>query len=155
MTQEAFTQEVLGLEKMLYHIAATLLPRPEDRQDAVQSAILKAWRHQNSLRDADRFKPWLARILIRECYHLKRKAGTLVLTDALPEDAAPLRDEALHEAIALLPQKLRVTIVLHYIEGMDCRDIASALQIPGGTVKSRLSAGRAALKSLLNEEVSS
>lgn len=155
MTQEVFTQGVLMHEATMYRIASTLLPRFADRQDAVQSAIALAWQHRNALRSTDSFRPWLARILIRECYRIRKNLQSLWLMDTVPDSPAPPeRDEALHDAIGLLPDKLRITVVLYYAEGMSQQEISLALHIPKGTVKSRLNAGRAALGALLKEEVS-
>lgn len=155
MTQEAFTRNVLEQEAMLYRIASTLLSRFPDRQDAVQSAISLAWQHHTALRDESRFRPWLARILVRECRRMQKSLGPMVLTDTVPEsNPLPQRDEQLHDAIALLPDKLRITVVLYYVEGMSHQEISRALSIPKGTVKSRLNAGRALLGRILNEEVS-
>ena len=155
MTQEEFTQSVQAHEATLYRIASTLLSRFVDRQDAVQSAIALAWQHQSALRDETRFRPWITRIMIRECYRIQKKQRPLVLTDTIPEGyATPDRDEALHAAIAQLSDKLRVAIVLYYVEGMSHEEIAQALHIPKGTVKSRLNAGRTALGSILKEEIS-
>ncbi len=153
MIQEAFSNLVLTNEQTLYRIAATLLPRLQDRQDAVQSAVLLAWQHRFSLREEERFKPWIARILVRECYRLLRKAKPLVLTDSFPEGVVPMRDERLHEAIMALPEKQRIVIVLYYIEGMGQDEIAKVLSIPKGTVKSRLNTGRTKLGQLLKQEV--
>ncbi len=153
MTQEAFSDLMLMHERTLYRIASTLLPRFQDRQDAVQSAILLAWQHRFSLREAQRFKPWISQILIRECYKVLKKAKPLILTDTFPDNAAPTRDEGLHDAIMQLPDKQRIAIVLYYIEGMDHAEIAKALSIPQGTVKSRLHTGRTLLSNILNQEV--
>lgn len=155
MTQETFVQNVLEHEDTLYRISSTLLPRFPDRQDAVQSAIALAWQHHDALRDVNRFRPWITRILIRECRRISKNLHPLVWTDTIPEIAAvPERDEALYDAIGALPSKLRIAVVLYYVEGMSHQEISKALKIPKGTVKSRLNAGRAALSKILKEEVS-
>ena len=56
MTQEAFEAEILGLTGSMYRVSFALLPRHQDRQDAVQSAILKAWQYKDRLRDESKFK---------------------------------------------------------------------------------------------------
>ncbi len=155
MTPEAFADNVRKHEKTLYHVSSTLLDRYPDRQDAVQSAIALAWQHRSALRDESSFRPWLVRILIRECRRMQKSLQPLVWTEQIPESTAmPERDEALHDAIEMLTDKLRITVVLYYVEGMSLEEIAQTLKIPKGTVKSRLSAGRAALSEILKEEVS-
>ena len=153
MDTDTFSALTLAHEQTLYRIAATLLPRLPDRQDAVQSTLLSAWKSRHTLRDEACFKPWLAKILVRECYRLLKKTKPLVLVDSFPEAAAPLRDETLHEALMSLPEKHRITLTLYYIEGMDQKTIAAVLRIPKGTIKSRLNTGRAMLSRLINEEV--
>ncbi len=157
MTQAAFEERITALTETLYRVSATLLPRPCDRQDAVQSCILKAWRHCGGVRDERAFRPWLIRILINECYTLLRKGKRMVLAEP-PENgydphSAQARDQDLRDAIDALPEKQRLAVVLHYIEDASVEEIAKALRIPVGTVKSRLSAARAALRSALREEV--
>ncbi len=158
MTQTVFEQRVTALTQTLYRVSATLLSRPCDRQDAVQSCILRAWQHKDRIRDPNAFQPWLVRILINECYELLRKNKRLVLAE-MPELRQPhdpvddqLRDRELHDALHGLPEKQRVVVVLHYIEGFSVWEIARTLRLPSGTVKSRLHAARAALRSVLGEE---
>jgi RNA polymerase sigma factor, sigma-70 family len=153
MNQESFSNQIFLHEQTLYRIAATLLPRLPDRQDAVQSALMLAWQSRYGLRDEAFFKPWISKILIRECYRIQRKLKPMVLMETLPEGASFERDESLHEAMMLLPEKQRITLTLYYIEGMAQDTIADVLRIPKGTVKSRLNTGRAMLSRILNEEV--
>lgn len=156
MTQDAFEARVTALTDTLYRVCATLLPRLCDRQDAVQSAVLKAWQHRDRVRGDEMFRPWLIRIAINECYTLLRRQRRMVLMAEMPETEAPPpngRDEALHAAVQALPEKQRLAVVLHYREGMQVADIARALRLPQGTVKSRLHAARTTLRKTLREEV--
>ena len=158
MTQGEFEAKVTALTQTLYRVSAALLPRLCDRQDAVQGSILLAWQNRRRLRDERAFRPWVMRILINECYAIHRKNRRIVLTDA-PEKAAEdtlaahLRDQALHEAVQGLPEKHRITVVLHYVEGASIREISSTLRVPAGTVKSRLNAARGMLRDALREEI--
>ena len=65
MTQAEFARQVEQLQGTLYRIAATVLPQLCDREDAVQSAILNAWRRLPTLREDERFQPWLIRIMLK------------------------------------------------------------------------------------------
>jgi len=160
MTQSDFEAKVAALTQTLYRVSAALLPRLCDRQDAVQSSILLAWRNRYRVRDERTFRPWIVRILINECHAIHRKNRRIVLTDA-PEAPNPvadaltvhLRDQALHEAVQGLPEKHRLTVVLHYMEGASMREISSILRVPVGTVKSRLNTARGILRDALREEV--
>ena len=83
---------------------------------------------------------------------LRRRRTSLPL-DSLPEPAAPPdADPALHDAIARLDGKLRLPVVLHYMEGYAVSDIARMLRLPAGTVKTRLAKARALLRIQLSDE---
>ncbi len=158
MTQTAFEESVTALTETLYRVSAALLPRLCDRQDAVQSCILRAWQHKDRVRDPAAFRPWIVRILINECYTLLRKNRRIVLAEP-PEPAGgyspvedSLRDQDLHDALHALPEKQRIAVVLHYIEGASVQEVAGMLRVPAGTVKSRLHTARAALRGILEEE---
>ena len=160
MTEADFEARVTALTEDMYRVAATLLRGHHDRQDAVQECIWKAWRNLRNLRDDAAFRPWLMRILINECRNLARRTRGEVPTDEIPdrpqaEDAYEqrLRDEGLHQALMRLPEKIRLTMVLFYLDGFSQREICGILRVPAGTVKSRLNQGRKQLKKQLESEV--
>lgn len=143
MTYEAFTQMIIGMQGTLYRISAGLLPQPCDQEDAVQSALEKALRKKDALRDERNLQGWVVRILINECYALLRKRKRELPLEELPEPAIPQgADKDLYRFFRGLPDKLRLPMVLFYVEGYSMKEIASLLHLPGGTVKSRLSRGR-------------
>ena len=143
MTNTEFARQVEQLQGTLYRISATVLPQLCDREDAVQSAILRVWQHLPALREDERFQPWLIRIMLNECYALLRRRKREIPTDTLPEIPAPeTGDPDLYRFFADLPDKLRMVMVLYYVEGYDVRDVAQILRLPQGTVKSRLARGR-------------
>lgn len=153
MTSERFAEEIVGLTQTLYRVSYSILRRACDREDAVQSCLEKAWRKRDTLRDERLLKTWLIRILLNECYTLCRQSrreapGVLPERVAAPPDA----DVTLHDALLRLPERLRTPLVLHYMEGYEVRQVASALRLPSGTVKSRMRKGRLMLKDLLSEE---
>ena len=152
MTQEAFEAEVTRLTESMYRMSFALLPRYQDRQDAVQNAILKAWQHKDRLRDESKFKSFLLKILTNECHTIRRKTRRELYVP-IPEGGAGLPDASLREAVAALPEKLRAPVVLHYTEGASEEEIATILRIPKGTVKSRLNRARMLLRRFLSEEV--
>lgn len=152
MTQEAFEAEVTRLTQSMYRVSFALLPRLQDRQDAVQNAILKAWQHKDRLRDEGSFAPFLLKVLVNECHTIHRKTRR-ELYIPIPEEGADLPDTALREAVSALPEKLKTAVVLHYMEGAKEEEIARILRIPRGTVKSRLNRARMLLQKALSEEV--
>lgn len=155
MTQAEFARRVVAMQDTLYRVSTTLLPQLCDREDAVQSAIEKALRKREHLRDPDALAPWLTRILINECYALLRRRKHETLMDELPQrqDEADARPD-IYQLFTSLEEKYRLPMVLYYVEGYCVKEIGSILRLPQGTVKSRLHRGRLLLRdSLALEEV--
>lgn len=154
MDRQELGQRIIELTPLLYHITCGLLSNEGDREDAVQSAIEKAWRRADSLRDPGKLKPWLARIVVNECRDALRHRKRELPTETLPEESAPPQQEQgeLRELVMALPEAERLPIVLHYLEGFSTQEIASALRCPKGTILSRMSRGRRQLKRFLTEE---
>ena len=154
MTKDDFTVQILDMKKTLYHIASGILRSEADREDAVQECILKAWEKRDSLKSEAAFKAWVTRILVNECYDICRRSGKVIVLDELPE--APVADNnddrELRDLIMEMDEIYRMPIILFYIEGFSIKEISKILRIPEGTVKSRLFAGRAKLRSVLGEE---
>lgn len=159
MNQAEFESKVTAMTEDMYRVAATMLRAHADRQDAVQEGIWKAWRQLEKLRDASAFRPWMMRILVNECHSLLRRRKWEVVAEQIEAGAEEknwdqrLRDEMLHEAIGKLPERIRLVIVLYYMDGFTMQEVAWILHIPEGTVKSRLNTGRKRLKELLGKEV--
>ena len=152
MNKAEFVQRVRSCERRLYRVARTMLARDADCEDAVQEALLKAWAKLHTLRESAYFETWLIRILINECRNLYRKRPVMEveLPDRLPQAAND--DSALFEALMALPEKHRIALELHYIEGYKTREISAMLGVPESTVKWRLMKGRSKLRTELGEE---
>lgn len=143
MTHEAFAERIIAMQARLYRISASLLHQEADREDAVQSCIEKAWRKLSHLRQESSVEPWVTRILINECYSILRRQKRFIPVDTVPDSPAPPdADPDLYRFFSGLPEKLRLTMVLHYVEGLDVKEIAAILRLSEGTIKSRLSRGR-------------
>lgn len=159
MNQTSFEERVTAMTEDMYRVAAGLLFRYADRQDTVQECIWKAWRQLDKLRDEAAFRPWLMRILVNECRNLQRKAKREVTAEYIEISSSENafehrdRDEMLHEALHQLPEKMRLTLILYYMDGFTIGETAKILRVPEGTVKSRLRIGRMRLKEMLGEEV--
>lgn len=152
MTNEDFATRIVAMQGTLYRVTCSLLREHADREDAVQSAIEKAWRKLGALRDESRLKPWMVRILVNECYAILRRQKRELPVETIPDAPAPeTADPDLYRFFTNLPDTLRLTMVLHYVEGYDVKEIAQILRIPVGTVKSRLMRGREKIKE--NESV--
>ncbi|MDD6051128.1 MAG: RNA polymerase sigma factor [Clostridiales bacterium] len=147
MTNQDFAARIIAMQGTLYRVTCSLLREHADREDAVQSAIEKAWRKSGTLRDESRLQPWVVRILINECYTILRHQKRETPVEAIPDAPAPLTaDPDLYRFFTDLPDKLRLTMVLHYVEGYDVKEIARMQRIPVGTVKTRLMRGREKMK---------
>ena len=148
--REAFGRLVIEHETLLYNVGRTMLGNDADCYDAMQETVLAAWKGIGRLREARYFKTWLVRILINQCNALLRKKH---FTDELRSDVPsyPADDEvlAVRRAVETLPAKLRPVVVLYYYEDFTTQEIAKAMGIPQGTVKSRLSTARNNLKKIL------
>ena len=144
MERTEFIRRVRACERRLYRVARTMLRSEADCEDAVQEALLKAWAKLYTLREEAYFETWLIRILINQCRQIYRKQPPAAeLTEAVP---APEEGSAdLMRALLTLPEKMRIALELHYIEGYSVKECARMLGVPEGTVKWRLSRGRALL----------
>ena len=139
MNERDFTDRLLESERMLYRIACGLLRSEADRQNALQETALKAWQNIGRLREEKYFRTWITRILINECHNLNRKAGREVPAETLPEMPAPQQEDlAFRLLLESLPEKQRVPIVLHYLEGYSLKEIARVQRISLGMVKYRM-----------------
>jgi RNA polymerase sigma factor (sigma-70 family) len=131
----------------LLAIAYRILRDLHRAEDAVEAALVNAWRDLSTLRDADRFEAWLTRILVRECYlEADRARRSNAHVRVLPIDIAGMSDptstvvdrDRLDRGFRRLPTDQRAIVVLHHYLGWSQPEIALALEIPVGTVKSRL-----------------
>lgn len=154
MDKNNFAEEVRKSEATLYHVSKSILQNDKDCEDAVQEAILKAYNKLGSLKKEEFFKTWLVRILINECYKIKRFHKKVVSYEECinPKDAAePENYSELYLSIMKLDEDLRSLVILYYIEGFSVEETANILKMRQGTVKSRLSRARINLKKWLQE----
>lgn len=154
MTDDTFTQGILAMRETLYRVSYGLLRQEQDRYDAVQEALARAWEKRHSLRDERYLRTWVVRILINECHTLLRRQKPMASLDALPDHPAPPADADpdIHDAILALPDTLRLPLLLHYMEGYSLREIASILRIPPATVGTRLHRARHQLRLLVGHQ---
>jgi RNA polymerase sigma-70 factor (ECF subfamily) len=145
------------------HRTARLILRSDDlAADAVQEALVSAWLHIRAVRDPDRFDGWLHRLVVRACYRearRNRRHGVVEIrlapyrsTDE-PDAAGPAADrDQLDRGFKRLSPEQRAVLVVHYYLGMTEREAATVLDIPVGTVKSRLNRAMHALRAALEAD---
>lgn len=154
MDANKFEQLVREAQDTMYRVSMSMLKNEHDALDCVQNAILKAYENLHKLRNEEYFRSWLVRILINECKKtLKSKSRTELLSDLLlPEISSrdnPYLSVEIAQALESLPQKIRLVVIMFYVEDYTIKEIKRVLNIPEGTVKSRLNKGRALLKESL------
>jgi len=128
-------------------IAFRILRDADLADEAVQSALVSAWRDLGGLRDLERFEPWLHRILTRQCYALAKAERrwspdfrVLPSPDATPpSDILTIEDrDQIDRAFRRLTVEQRTVLVFHHYVGLPLPEVADRLGIPLGTAKSRL-----------------
>ncbi len=153
MTEDAFTQRVMDMRAQLYHVARSLLWNDEDAADAVQEAMLRAWKKRNALRDETRFEAWFMRIFINRCRDMQRgqirRRAALMDIQLRPEELPPESDVG--AALDELPDELRLPTILFYIEGYSQGEIGRMLGIGAEQVNARLRKARRRMKRTLAE----
>lgn len=152
MDERGFTAAVNQHRDMLYRVSYTILHHNEDCADALQESLVRAWQRLDTLRDDTRFRGWMTRIVVNCSRDMlrKRKVRLSELTEDIPAPQA--EDTHLDEALQLLDERLRLPIVLHYMEGMSVAEIGETLRLPQGTVKNRMHRGRVKLAEILGKE---
>jgi RNA polymerase sigma-70 factor (ECF subfamily) len=134
-----------------YRLARAILADDREAEDAVQDACLAAWRRSDTLRDVDRFEAWFERILVNVCRdrlrgRQRQRVRAIALADAArgagerlePDPAARGDDPDLDRAFDQLEAEQRTVVLLRYWRDLTVDDIAERLNVPAGTVKSRL-----------------
>jgi RNA polymerase sigma-70 factor, ECF subfamily len=142
-------------------IACRILRDADLAEDAVQTALISAWRELRTLRDPDRFEPWLHRILTNACYaEARRRRRWSADIRVLPIEGAygpggiltiDDRDQ-LERALRRLTLEQRAVLVFHHYLDLALPEVADRLGIPLGTVKSRLHYAMTALRASLEAD---
>jgi len=178
ISRKAFEDQVLALLGSLNGVARRLMSNPADAEDLVAETVVRAWRARDSLENEAAFRPWVFRILHNTFVSELRRAGARPRLESLECDEAEeeaqfsifeqmhqpfllwfsnpeqefidkLLREDLDRALASLPQHHRVVVILSDLEEFSYGEIAEALGIPVGTVRSRLARARGALQKIL------
>jgi RNA polymerase sigma factor (sigma-70 family) len=170
----AFNQLVMAYQEMVYNVALRIMGDPEAAADATQDAFISAFRSIHSYRGGS-FKVWLLRIVTNACYdelrtrkrrptesldamdatsgHEESARGAIASSLESPEDYALRQDmrAQIQQGLLALPEDQRVVIVLSDVQGFSYEEISAITNSSLGTVKSRLSRGRARLRDFLQE----
>jgi RNA polymerase sigma-70 factor (ECF subfamily) len=153
---DAFAELIDAAVARLDAAARLILRDHELARDAVQEALIRAWRDLPGLREPERFDAWLYRLTANACLDLVRRRRRRPMEVELTNLGSPgpsdvsrefAQRELLSEALGHLDHAHRAVVALHYLLGMPVRDVAVTLGIPHGTAKSRLHYALATMRS--------
>ena len=154
ISRDAFAQEVRELTDTAFAVTYLILGNSADSEDAMSASILRAFENRGKLRKRDSFRAWFLQILRHEAYDLLKKRRRLTPVEELPEEATPEGDDAgrldLRQALQELTDTQRTALLLQQ-EGYDMAEIGQILDVPVGTVKSRISRAKQTLRTLLED----
>ena len=161
----AFGQLVRTYQHRAVTIARALGIDPADAEDVAQEAFLRAYRGLPRFRGASTFRTWLVQVVTNTARTHRRQRtgrreistdeGEYPIVETLPDpgdlERTAIARDRVARALEVLPADLREAVVLRDVEGLEYREIADALDIPIGTVESRIFRGRARLRAALME----
>lgn len=147
--EKAFTELILIIKSDLYRIAKTRLNNDYDINDAIQETIIKSYKHIKKLKENNKFKSWIIKILINECNKVyKRKNNTHKIIEKITNDKSfSIEDDLIQESnskidfeilINHLNYEEKLIITLFYNSMYTCNEIAEILNLNVNTVKSKL-----------------
>ena len=144
---------------MLYHLALSHTQSKEDAEDVIQEGFCKYYVKAPEFTDDTHEKAWFIRVTVNQCHDLLRHRKLRSYTP-LHEIGEIARATDIHDETALdvmhllsfLPEKLRIVVILHYLEGLSVEETAAALRLGKSAVKMRLSRARALLQDKIIKE---
>lgn len=150
-----FGERIAENQRRVFQIALSILRNSADAEDVAQEAFLRAYQKFDSLREAEKFRVWVNRIVFRLALNRKRgyrrrlardfawhSSKTITTVDGAKEAEQQVMLDRLYCEIERLPGKLRGVLLLSLVEEMDATDVGAVLGIPPGTVRSRLHTAR-------------
>ena len=162
----AFARLVSIHERLVYSLAARLLGDPEEARDVSQEVFLQVFRTLAQFEGRSSLKTWIYRIAVNQCHNRRRwwqrrRRDRMVSLEVMAPSEEPQvsacrapdreyergeQSRLLQQALRAIPFRQRAVLLLREVEGLSCEETAEALGLPVGTVKSRLSRARMALK---------
>jgi RNA polymerase sigma-70 factor (ECF subfamily) len=158
--RDAFTALAAAHLDRMYATASLMLRDRDLAEDAVQEALIRAWRDLPGLRDPDRIGAWLRRLLVRACYdeaRRRRRGSPPALLHRLEptvtdEQSSVVQRDILNRAFRRLSIEHRAALVLRHYLDLSVPDVADAMHVPLGTGKSRIHHAERALRAALEAD---
>lgn len=158
MSKELFIELINKNRLKLYKTAISILKNDDDANDAIQETLLSSYKNYQNLKDKNLFTTWITRILINKCYDIINKKKKIVyIEDSTIENTASYYDKyktdsLLENVLNKLDDELREITLLYYYDDLSTAAISEILNIPAGTVKSRLSRARSKILEIIKKE---
>ncbi|MCH5251754.1 MAG: sigma-70 family RNA polymerase sigma factor [Lachnospiraceae bacterium] len=155
MEAKKFCEYVNKCRDNLYTMALAILKNEADAEDAVSNAILKAYENIKQISALHKFKPWMLTITKNEALKIRKKRLILPGNEEVEAMMKPVQAsyDELWDVLQQMREEYRLVVVLFYYDELSLRDISDVLDIPVGTVKSRLNRGKAELRKVLERGV--
>ncbi|KGM96954.1 RNA polymerase [Clostridium novyi A str. 4552] len=161
--QKQFEKLLNPILDKLYKIAFSYMKKPSKSEDVLQDSILIAYERLDSLKDINKFNSWITSILINKCKETLRHDNIIHFEELYYTASNIIEHQSnqyknidinidLINYINLLDDKYSDVIILKYFADYTIKDIANTLEIPEGTVKSRLNSAMKKLKEIMNKE---
>lgn len=159
--KNAFTDIILQIRNDLYKIAKTRISNDDDIEDLIQDTMIETYKHIKKLREPEKFKMWVIKILINKCNKLyKKKYRKDISIDeynlekyVILNSQKDIEDDLnFYYLIKDLKYEERIVLVLHYMEQYSVKDISKILKTNENTIKTHLYRAREKIKKILNEK---
>ena len=159
--EQKFTELIEENKLRFYKTAKIILKNDDDVYDAIQEALISIYKNYEKLENKKFFSTWATRIIINKCYDLLRKRkNNIVPIDEFIEnnpsmgqnDKYEIDENGIKQAMNFLNDDIKLIVVLYYYDNYSVKEISEIVNIPEGTVKSRLSTARKLLKQKLGKE---
>ena len=148
---EGFAVAVRRIERLLFSASFALLRNRDACADVVQNALMKAWENRDQLKHSAQFKSWLVMIVTNESKNYLRRRPNLPLDENIAGAEGNQAKLDVEQAVMRLPEATRLIVMLYYFERYPVKSIGAILNLPEGTVHSRLFRAREQLRKELSD----
>lgn len=156
---ETFESLIVTVKTKMYKTAISVLKNDEDACDAIQEALLSAYKSFDTLQNKEYFSTWIIRILLNKCYNIIQKNKKITYLNEQSKINENDRyydfysvESNVEKVLNMIDSDLKLVAVLYYYDEFSVKEISELLTIPEGTVKSRLSRAREKIYDILKKE---